>query len=174
MPVLVLALTGLLSAIVPVQEPAAPIELPGDARDALEDKWRDWAPATLPGDPACLKDGATPVSLVRADLDSDGHADFALAVQTGGAVRLAAVLYRVPEYVVFDLDELGGTPAAATLAVAPRASMFTPAGALPDFFPADTILVRRCGQPDVAYLWTGFSFRKTPMATGTAAELLTR
>jgi hypothetical protein len=163
-----LILASLLSSAPATQDMPAPVELPDEARDALEEKWRDWAPAELPSAAACLKDGAAPASgVVRADFDSDGHPDYVLAVRTGGLVRLAVVLQRIPKSVVFDLDELAAdVPAALTLA--PRGSRFTPAGGIDDYYPAETIVVRRCDGSEVAYVWTGFSFRKTPIAGGTA------
>ena len=162
-----MVVAGLLSAGIVSQDSPAPVELPDDARESLAAKWRDWAPAELAPAAACLKDGGPPMSTVRADLDSDGHADYVLAVRAGGTVRLAAVLHRIPEYVVFDLDAIGADGPAA-LALAPRGARFTPAGGIEDFYPAETILVRRCSAPDVAYIWTGFSFRKTPVGSGTA------
>jgi hypothetical protein len=163
-----LILASLLSTSAAVQDVPAPVELPDDARDSLQEKWRDWAPAELPSAAACLKDGGAPASrVVRADLDGDGHPDYVLAVRTGGLVRLAVVLQRIPKPVVFDLDELPAeVPGALTLA--PRGSRFTPAGGIVDFYPAETVVVRRCDGSEVAYVWTGFSFRKTPVAGGTA------
>jgi hypothetical protein len=163
-----LILASLLSSAPATQDVPAPVELPDEARDALGEKWRDWARAELPSAAACLKDGAAaPAGALRADLDSDGHPDFILAVRTGGLVRLAAVLQRIPKYVVFDLDELpGDAPAAVTLAS--RGARFTPAGGIDDFYPAETVVVRGCDGSEIAYVWTGFSFRKTPVAGGTA------
>jgi hypothetical protein len=165
MPFVSLILAGLLSAGVANQDQETPAELPADARDSLNDKWRDWAPVELPSAASCLKDGgAAAAGMLRADLDSDGHADYVLAVRTGGAVRLAAVLHRIPEYVVFDIDALAAD-APAALTVAARGSRFTPDGGIADYYPAETLVVRRCDGPAVAYIWTGFSFRKTPVTT---------
>jgi hypothetical protein len=159
-------LAGLLSSGLALQDSAPPLEVPDAARESLEATWRDWAPAELTSDASCL-DGAARTSMVSADLDSDGHPDYALAVRAAGGLRLAAVLHRIPKFVTFELDDLGAD-GPATLALAPRGGRFVPASGVDDFFPAETILVRRCGQPDVAYLWTGFSFRKTPLGGGTA------
>ena len=161
---------AMVALALPPQDPAAP-ELPDKTRESLEEKWKDWTPAAVdPQAVACLKNGVAPAGPLVVDLDSDGHQDFVLTVQTATGVRLVAVLYRLPDFVVHDLDEgAGGFPT-----LAPRGAKFMPAGGTDDYFPAQTIVVRRCGQPDVAYLWTGFSFRKTPLAPGTTPPPPTR
>ena len=172
MPLRTLLVVLMLAAGVPAQEAAPPVELPDDAMEALEETWKGWTPAAIDAEAAaCAKNGASAAPPLLTDLDSDGHGDYVLAVQTSSGPRLVAVLYRVSRYVVHDLDELAsGVPL-----MAPRAAKFTPAGGgVDDYFPADTRLVRRCGQPDVAYLWNGFGFRKTPLAGGTAPAPATR
>jgi hypothetical protein len=162
-------LGGMLAAAGSGQDMAAAVELPDKAREAVEKRWTGAAPAGLPAEPAaCLQDGAAATSLLTADLDSDGHADYIVPVRTAAGLRLAVVLYRLPDYAVFELDELDGPEAPVAIGLAPRGAQFMPSGGIPDFYPAPTVLGRRCGQPDIAYLWTGFSFRKTPLSVGTA------
>jgi hypothetical protein len=147
-----------------VQERTGPVELPGKARDALSDKWKTWVPAELdPQAAGCLQNSSPPAMMLSADLDGDGQTDYATIVHTADGVRLVALVHRLWGYVVHDLDELGAAQASGALALEPRGGRFTTAGGLDDYYPAPTIVARRCGQPEVAYLWTGFSFRRTPI-----------
>jgi hypothetical protein len=145
----------------PAPKSASPV-LPDEARESLKKKWPGWqlaAPAASIG--ACLPGGKAPATFVTADFDTDGHADYAAAVQTQQGVRLAALTWRPWGFDLYDVDALGDQGAAASIVVAARGVKFTnPRTLQEDYFPGDTLTSRSCDKGATAYFWTGVGFSR--------------
>jgi hypothetical protein len=136
--------------------------IPKAARKALDERWKGWQLATIdPQAASCAQDGHAPSALIPGDFDGDGRPDVALAVKTRHGVRLAAVLSRENDTIVYDIDSLGDAAANVSVGVEHRGTKFiNPRSMLVDYFPADTLTTSRCGQGRTGYFWTGSGFSK--------------
>jgi hypothetical protein len=154
-----LTVSGILIAAPQV---VAPPELPKDARAALKHQWPGWTEARPdPQATACRAADGGARTLQMADLDGDGNADYALAVNTGTEVRLVGLVYRPWGFVLHDLDSLGQQTATRSLEIRPRGQQFTnPRTQLRDFYPADTVAASACGGDTAVYMWRGSGFDK--------------
>jgi hypothetical protein len=133
------------------------------ARKAVDDKFKKWEVAPLsPEAAACATEGPPPRA-IEGDFNSDGTPDAAAALKVSDGVHLVAVLNRVEDAFAIDLDTVGQTTADGFLVLQKRGQKYTNAAGLQDFFAADTITFVRCGQPTVAYLWSGSAFRKSTL-----------
>jgi len=161
---LVVFLGHLTATAAPMAAPQAPAppELPKAARDALKQQWRDWTQAAAdPQATACRAHDGGARTLVTADLDGDGFADYALAVKIAAGVRLVALVYRPWGFVLHDLDAIGEQSATRAIDVEPRGGQFmNPRTHLSDFYPADTLAVSNCVGETAVYLWRGAGFEK--------------
>jgi hypothetical protein len=139
---------------------SAGLVLPKFTKKALDDRFKGWELAAADSQTAaCRPDGGGSPVFVQADFNGDGAPDVALAVKTGDGVRLIAVLARVEDGTVVDVDTLD--MAGAYLSVEKRGTKFKdPVYGLDDYFAADTLAVRRCGQPTTIYRWDGAAFEK--------------
>jgi len=147
------------------QEDAAPASFATSkiARKAVDGKFKKWGVATIdPKAAACATDGPPPRA-IEGDFNSDGTPDAAAAIKVADGVHLVAVLNRVEDALVIDLDTVGQAAADGFLVLRKRGDKYTDSTGLQDFLPADTITFVRCGQPTVAYLWSGTSFRKSTL-----------
>jgi hypothetical protein len=148
------------------QKPASAspgLALPKSARKALDRQFKHWEVAPVdPEATACRRDGAgESPTFVQADFDSDGQQDVAIAVKVGDEVRLIAILARLEDTKLVDVDSLGHGGADAYLGIEKRGTKFKRQNiALDDYYPADTLAVYRCGQPTTAYFWAGSGFNK--------------
>jgi hypothetical protein len=158
------------SAVLAQDLQPARVDLPEEAREALKDRWEDWSLASPVAAPCATDGGAAVAPVTAADLDNDGQLDYVTAVQTSEGPRLVAVMFRAWEYAAIELDPLGGDAAAGVLSLEPRGARYTKVNGLDDYFPAVTIVVRRCDGGSVAYIWSGIDFRRTSIGkTGSGA-----
>ena len=143
----------------------APVEsgaLSSDARQALTRRWPKWQLAVLDPQVATCASGQTDLPLlVELDADGDSASDVGVAIQTGEATRLVVILNRGWDTVVYDVDSLGGAAANGFLGVVTRGRRFmNPATNMDDYFSNPTVMATRCGEPALAYRWTGVGFEK--------------
>lgn len=147
-------------AVAQKDEAAPGASLSKTTRRALDDTFKKWQPATVdPQSATCRREAGSPPALLRADLNSDGRPDVALALEAADGVHLVVVFERLVDSVVVDVDRLGQTAADGYLMIEPRGSSY-PKDGLEDYFTAATLAVYRCGQARAVYLWSGLGFRK--------------
>jgi hypothetical protein len=141
------------------------LSLPKSAKKALDDHLKGWAMAPIdPQASACRRDGEASPAFVQADFDGDGQQDIAVAVKVGDDVRLVAILARMEQSQLVNVDSLGQGAASAYLGIEKRGTKFKdPQYGLDDFLSADTLAVYRCGQSTTAYIWAGSGFIKVVM-----------
>lgn len=156
-----LAVAAVLAAAGPLGAQSGESDVPKAARKLLADKWKGWRLAPLdPQALACQRDGQ-PSAVAQGDFDGDGRADLALAVSTPAGARLAVVLSRLEDGVLYDVDALGDASASAWLSVQRRGARFRrPGEVVDDYFPAATLTAQRCAGPRTAYFWNGLGFKK--------------
>jgi hypothetical protein len=166
--IVVLAAWGLSAGWAPAQsqKAASPI-LPDEARESLKKKWPEWAPAAVAtAIDTCRPGGKPAAALVTADFDSDGHADFAAAIQTKAGVRLVVLTWRPWGFDLYDVDSLGDHGLdASVLVAAPGLKFVNPRSGLDDYFSGDTLMTRSCGSGATAYIWTGVGFTRVVIAS---------
>ncbi len=146
------------------------VAVPAMAADLISQQWKSWSLATTdPQAIACRTSGDAPGAMVQGDFDGDGRPDVALAVKTPQGVRLVAVLSRLEDGRLFDVNALGDAQATAALGVARRGSSYrNPLADLDEYFATDTPTTERCGQPGrTAYFWNGAGFTKQALAGST-------
>jgi hypothetical protein len=150
----------------PVSRAAQNVEgvaIPKVAKNAIDGRFKGWKLAIVdPQATSCLADGQkSGPPFVQGDLDGDGRPDVALAIKTSQGVRLVAVLARLDDAQVYDIDGLGADASSVSLALARRGMGFTnPNTTLPDWFATDALITSRCGQARTAYVWSGSKFDK--------------
>lgn len=145
-----------------VDSPVESGALSSDAREALRRRWPKWQLAALdPQVPACASGQKDLPLLVELDADGDSASDVGVAIQTGEGTRLVVILSRAWDTDIYDIDTLGGAAANGFLGVVPRGRRYTnPATNLDDYFSNPTVMATRCGEPALAYRWTGVGFEK--------------
>jgi len=118
-----------------------------------------WAVAGVPG---CA--GASNPAV--ADIDFDQSPDVAMVVQTGGESHVAIAMPRVlGGAIVFDLGPLSAIPGATHLVVLPQGRVVSaPDAMLVDYLSGPTFAAASCDGPLVAFVWTGYGFRRLTVA----------
>ena len=98
---------------------------------------------------------------MAGDFDGDGVQDLALRVQRGDGVHIVAAFVHTYVYV---LQDVVGNAASSMLSVRPRGALYrVPDSVVDHYLGADTLVLTPCGQPPVAYIWTGASFTPQPI-----------
>ena len=145
-------------------------DLSKEIRHALDDRFdkldgfKKWRVASVdPQRASCRTDGAGSPAMATGDLNGDGRPDHAVFIQGDNRVQLVAVFERIGDFMVQDIDAdaVGTAAAEGYLGLRKRGTAFVdPDTHLEDYYANDTLILHRCGQPSVAYLWSGASFRK--------------
>ena len=122
-----------------------------------------WKGAQVVQAAACPQGGAAS-SVVAGDLNGDGRIDLALRVQAADGLHLVVALTRTDDYDLWEITK--GVPGGnVQLTVKPRGMRYyRKDSTLDNYFPADTLTVTPCGQPSVAFYWTGNSFDPMPLS----------
>jgi len=128
-------------------------------RKQMDRQFTGWAIAGVPG---CV--GAS--NPITADIDFDQSPDVAMVVQTGGESHVVIAMPRVlGGAIVFDLGPLSAIPGATHLVVLPQGRVVSAPGAmLVDYLSGPTFAAASCDGPLVAFVWTGYGFRRVTVA----------
>lgn len=154
-PLCVLLLVLIL--IAPAAAQGRPEALTKPIQGQLDKKWPDW---TLAEAPSCAE---TPVAV---DINFDGADDLGLLiVPVDGAARLVVAMPQViGGATLHDLGPLSDVPGATHFTVLPQGRPFRAPGAmLVDYLSGPTFAAASCGEPLVAFVWTGRGFRPVPL-----------
>lgn len=140
------------------QEPQA--ELAKAIRKQLDKQFDGWTVAPAPACPGASSHAA-------ADIDFDRSGDVALIVNTpAGEPRVVIAMPRViGGAIVHDMGPLAAIPGATHVVVLPQGRVVRAPGAMfDDHLSGPTFAVASCERPIVAFVWTGYSFRKIPVS----------
>lgn len=129
-------------------------------RKQMDRQFAEWA---VVGAPTCA--GASNPTV--ADIDFDQSPDVAMVVRTdGGEPHVVIAMPRVlGGAIVHDLGPLSAIPGATHLVVLPQGRVVSEAGAmLVDYLSGPTFAAASCEGPLVAFVWTGYGFRRVTVA----------
>lgn len=130
-------------------------------RKQMDRQFAEWSVAAAPG---CA--GATNPAI--ADIDFDQSADVAMVVRTDtGASHVVIAMPRVVGgAIVHDLGPLSAVPGATHLVVLAQGRVVSAPGAmLVDYLSGPTFAAASCDGPLVAFVWTGYGFRRVTVLT---------
>ncbi|MCC7186831.1 MAG: hypothetical protein IT185_11345 [Acidobacteria bacterium] len=130
-------------------------------RKALDQQFPEWATAPAAACPTAVDTPAT------ADVDFDMETDVAMIVAVpGGEPHMVVAMPRViAGSIVHDLGPLSAIPGATHLVVLPLGTAVRgPGDMFNDYLSGPTFAAASCDKPLVAFVWTGYGFRKRPIS----------